>query len=216
YLTDVKGHGLGRGYGVRSAPIYPGTGSGIARPTESLYKLYLDTDKRKAVTFITSYVYNSVTTNLSITDPDFTKAVSFQKLWDRSAKTASGEGTSLPILRFSDILLMYAEAANEANGAPTEDAYTALNRVRIRAGLDPLSGLTYQTFKEAVWLERRLELVFENVRRFDLLRTGQLIDAVKAETSFSRNPTIEPFHVLLPIPQQDMDANPALEQNPGY
>jgi uncharacterized protein YceK len=216
YLTDVKGHGLGRGYGVRSAPIYPGTGSGIARPTESLFKLFVDTDKRKAVTFITSYVYNGVTTNLSISDPDFTKAVSIQKLWDRTAKTASGEGTSLPILRFSDVLLMYAEATNEANGSPTEDAYAALNRVRTRAGLDPLSGLNYQSFKEAVWLERRLEFVFENVRRYDLLRTGRLLDAVKAEVSFSRNPTIEPFHVLLPIPQQDMDANPALVQNPGY
>jgi hypothetical protein len=216
YLTDVRGHGLGRGYGVRSAPIYPGTGSGIARPTESLFKLYSDTDKRKAVTFLTSYVYNGVTTTLSISDPDFTKAVSFQKLWDRSAKSAGGEGTSVPILRYADVLLMYAEASNEAASAPSEDAYLALNKVRIRAGLNPLSGLSYQEFKEAVWLERRLELVFENVRRFDLLRTGQLIDAVKGETSFSRNPTIAPYHVLLPIPQQDMDANPALEQNPGY
>ncbi|GAB3800768.1 RagB/SusD family nutrient uptake outer membrane protein [Spirosoma humi] len=216
YLTDVKGHGDGRGYGVRSAPIYPGTGSGIARPTASLFNLYSDKDTRKAVTFITSYVYNGVTTTLSITDPDFTKAVSYQKLWDKTAKTTSGEGTSKPILRYSDVLLMYAEATNEANNGPTADAYAALNKVRTRAGLTALTGLTYQQFKEAVWLERRLEFTFENMRRFDLVRTGRLLDAVKAENSFARNATIQPFHVLMPIPQADMDANPNLKQNPGY
>jgi hypothetical protein len=216
YLTDVKGHGQGRGYGVRSSPIYPGTGSGIARPTASLYNLYSDKDTRKAVTFITSYVYNGVTTTLSITDPDFTKAISYQKLWDKTSKIASGEGTSIPILRYSDVLLMYAEAANEVNNGPTADAYAALNKVRIRAGLTALSALTYQQFKEAVWLERRLELTFENIRRFDLIRTGRLLDAVKAENSFSRNATIQPFNVLMPIPQTDMDANPNLKQNPGY
>lgn len=216
YLTDVKGHGDGRGYGVRSAPIYPGTGSGIARPTASLFTLYSDKDTRKAVTFITSYVYNGVTTTLSITDPDFTKAVSYQKLWDKTAKTTSGEGTSKPILRYSDVLLMYAEATNEANNGPTADAYAALNKVRTRAGLTALTGLTYQPFKEAVWLERRLEFTFENMRRFDLVRTGRLLDAVKAENSFARNATIQPFHVLMPIPQADMDANPNLKQNLGY
>ncbi|WP_420151139.1 RagB/SusD family nutrient uptake outer membrane protein [Spirosoma sp.] len=39
---------------------------------------------------------------------------------------------------------------------------------------------------------------------------------MKAETSFARNPTIQPFHILLPIPQNDLDANPNLTQNPGY
>lgn len=216
YLTDVKGHGDGRGYGVRSAPIYPGTGSGIARPTAQLYNLYSDKDTRKPVIFLTSYVYNGVTTTLSISDPDFTKAISFQKLWDKTSKVAGGEGTSKPILRYSDVLLMFAEATNEASKAPTADAYAALNKVRTRAGLTALSGLTYQQFKEAVWLERRLELVFETNRRYDLVRTGRLLDAVKAETSFARSPTIQPFHVLMPIPQNDMDANPNLTQNPGY
>ncbi|CAG5000018.1 SusD-like protein P25 [Dyadobacter sp. CECT 9275] len=216
YLTDVRGHSLGRGFGVRSAPIYPGGGAGIARPTASLFNLYTEADKRKAVTFITSYVYNNVTTTLSITDPDFTKAISFQKLWDKSAKTNGGEGTSRPVLRYADVLLMYAEALNETNNGPNAEAYTALNKVRIRAGLTPLAGLTYESFKEAVWLERRLELTFENNRRFDLIRTGRLIQAVKAENSFNRNALIQPYHVLLPIPQNDMDVNPKLVQNPGY
>ena len=179
-------------------------------PTASLFNAYTADDKCKAVTFLTSYVFNGVRTNLSINDPDPTKAVAFQKLWDKSAKTNGGEGTSIPILRYADVLLMYAEASNEAGNGPTAEAFAALNKVRTRAGLTALSGLTYQSFKEAVWLERRLELVFKGHRRFDLVRTGRLLDAVKAETSFNRNPTIQPFHVLLPIPQLDRDANPNL------
>ncbi len=216
YLTDVRGHGQGRGYGVRGALIYPSGGSGIARPTKSLFDLYSEQDARKPVTFLTSYTYNGTTTQLSITDPDFTKAVSFQKLWDKTAKTSGGEGTSIPILRYSDLLLLYAEALNEVNNGPTPEAYAALNKVRTRAKLAALAGLTYQSFKEAVWLERRLELTFENHRRFDLLRTGRLIEAVKAETTFNRNPKIQPFHVLFPFPQADTDANPKLKQNEGY
>lgn len=111
---------------------------------------------------------------------------------------------------------MYAEAQNEVNQGPDGSAYDALNSVRTRAGLDPVDGLGYRAFKEAVWLERRLEFPFENIRWFDLVRTGRLMDAVKAENSFNRNALIKPFHVLLPIPQSDIDNNPLLEQNPGY
>jgi RNA polymerase sigma factor (sigma-70 family) len=193
-----------------------GTGSGIARPTASLYNLFTAADKRKDVTFMSSYVFNNVTTTLSITDADSTKAVGFQKLWDRSAKTSGGNGTSFPVMLFAEILLMYAEALNEANSGPTPESYAALNRVRTRAGLSAVSGLNYQSFKNAVWLERRLEFVFEEQRRFDLVRTGRLLDAVKAENSFSRNAAIQPFHVYLPIPQLQIDVNPSLTQNPGY
>ena len=89
----------------------------------------------------------------------------FEIQWDKTAKTL--EGTSIPILRYADVLLMYAEAANEANNGPTADAYSAVNKVRTRAGLVALSGLAYQSFKESVWHERRLELPFENMRRYD-------------------------------------------------
>lgn len=217
FLTDVRGHGFGRGYGVRGASFYPGgTGSGIARVTPSLFNLFSPTDTRRAVNFITSYTSGSTTVNLSLLDPDPAKGIYFQKLWDRTAKTNGGEGTSFPVMRYSDILLMYAEALNEAANAPSPEAFAALNRVRTRAGLPALTGLDYSKFKEAVWTERRLEFVFENQRRFDLVRTGRLLDAVKAETSFARNPTIQPFHLLLPIPQSEIDANPKLVQNPGY
>lgn len=214
YLTDVRGHSFGTHYGVRAIALYPGPGSGAARVSPSLFNAYTAADKRRSVAFQTSYTLGGVTTNLSVTDPDPTKAVSFQKMWDRTARTSGG--LSAHVLRFADVLLMYAEALNEANNGPVAEAYAALNRVRSRAGLSLVSGLEYGTFREAVWQERRLEFPFEWQRRFDLVRTGRLLDAVKAENSFSRNATIQAFHVLLPIPLSEMDANPSLKQNPGY
>jgi hypothetical protein len=67
-------------------------------------------------------------------------------------------------------LLIHAEAENELND-PTAKAYKSLNRVRRRAGLSDLpTGLTKDQFREAVYLDRRLEVVFEYQRWFDLIR----------------------------------------------
>ena len=218
YITDLAGNNFTTGYAPRGAPIVPGNGSGIFRVSPSLFNSYSTNDKRKPVTFLTSFVHptTKVVTTLSVTDTDPAKGVSFWKLADLTSTVAGNGGKSAPILRYAEVLLIYAEALNEAGKGPTPQAYEALNKVRARAGLDPLSGLTYQTFKEAVWLERRLELCFEGQRWFDLVRTGRLLTAVKAETSFGRATTIQPYHTLMPIPQREMDANPALKQNEGY
>lgn len=218
YITDLAGNNFTTGYAPRGAPIVPSTGSGIFRVSKSLFNSYADTDKRKAVSFLTSYVNptTKATVSLSTDDLDPAKAVSFWKLADISATVSGGGGKSFIVQRFSDILLMYAEALSEANNGPTADAYTAINRVRARAGLQPLSGLSRQQFKDAVLLERRLEFTFEANRWFDLVRTGRLLEAVNAETSYSRSPAIKATNVLFPIPQREMDANPALKQNEGY
>ena len=107
---------------------------------------------------------------------------------------------------------MYAEALNE-QATGNAEAYTAVNRIRRRAGLPDLAGLTQAQFRDAILLERRLELAFEGHRWYDLTRTKRLIDAMKAQ-----NPSIvvQERHYLLPIPQTERDVNPALEQNPGY
>jgi len=107
--------------------------------------------------------------------------------------------------------LIYAEAVNEGNG-PTSDAYAAVNRVRKRAGLEALSGLTKDSFREAIYLERRLELMFEFQRWFDLVRTKRMITALHAagKTNAAEK------HYLHPIPQREMDLNPKLLQNPGW
>jgi len=217
YLTDVAGNNFSTGYAPRGAPIVPGSGSGILRPSKYLFDLYPENDLRKEVTFLTEYIHPTTgeTIILSIDDPDPARAISFWKLADLTNATSGGSAKSFPILRYSDILLMYAEALNETSG-PVTEAYDALNSVRIRAGLEPLTGLTKEAFREAVWLERRLELCFEGHRWFDLVRTGNLVSAVLNETSFSRNPRIDAHHALYPIPQREMDANSNLVQNNGY
>ncbi len=217
YLTDIAGNNFSTGYAPRGAPIVPGSGSGILRPSKALFNLYTEDDLRKPVTFLTRYIHPTTgqTVTLSADDPDPARAISFWKLADLTNATSGGSAKSFPILRYSDVLLMYAEALNEANG-PVTEAFDALNKVRERAGLEPLAGLGKEAFRAAVWQERRLELCFEGHRWFDLVRTGRLIAAVQSETSFSRNPKIASHHILYPIPQREIDANSELRQNDGY
>lgn len=218
FLTDIQGNSFTTGYAPRGAPIVPNNGFGIFRVSPSLFNAYTANDKRKAVTFLTSYVHpvTQQTVQLSVDNPDPALAVSFWKLADPAVKVGLNGGTSWPYMRYAEILLIYAEALSEANGGPGTDAYAAINEVRRRAGLDDLAGLGAAEFKNAVLLERRLELCFEGQRWFDLVRTGRLEAAVKTENSFSRNATVQPHHVWFPIPQREIDANPALEQIKGY
>jgi hypothetical protein len=126
-------------------------------------------------------------------------------------------GLNSIVYRMADAYLMYAEAENELDG-PTVEAYKRINAIRERAGLGDLSGLTQDRFREAVRTERAHELSFEFQRRWDLNRWGTLVNAVKdAETS---NPegakNVRPYHMLCPIPSQELSLNPALTQNDGY
>jgi len=108
---------------------------------------------------------------------------------------------------------MYAEALNE-QAAGNAEAFKAVNRIRTRAGLPELgASLSQADFREAVLLERRLELAFEGHRWYDLVRTKRLVSAMKAQ-----NPTIvvSEKNYLLPIPQTERDVNPNLTQNPEF
>jgi len=115
------------------------------------------------------------------------------------------------VLRFADVLLIYAEALNEVDG-PTQAAYDAINEVRTRAGLANLSGLDQSSFREATYLERRFELFAEGNRRFDLIRWGRYVSTMEtirdAQIDFQDFPNpattattvieknIQPHHVL--------------------
>lgn len=106
---------------------------------------------------------------------------------------------------------MYAEALNESQG-PVAAAYEAINRVRRRAGLEDLTGLSQSNFREAVYLERRLELMMEFHRWFDLKRTGRVLEQLHQWDK----PNAQERHYLHPIPQREIDLNPRLVQNPGW
>jgi hypothetical protein len=93
-------------------------------------------------------------------------------------------GLKWQIIRYSDVLLMFAETENEINGSPTAAAYNAINQVRRRgygkaittpdATVDLPAGLSKDAFFAALVKERSLELGGEGVRKFDLIRWNLL------------------------------------------
>lgn len=94
--------------------------------------------------------------------------------------SATGTVVHWPWLRLPEIYLSYAEALNEANGGPTSEAYEYVNRVRNRVGLADLpEGLSQEEFRNAVLRERALELGYEEVRWYDLVRWKRREDMTK-------------------------------------
>jgi len=118
-----------------------------------------------------------------------------------------------PVLRYSDVLLMEAEASCELNNL--SDALVPLNKVRQRAGLPALSGLNQADLRERIRKERRIELAFEGQRWFDLIRYDNGQYAASFLKSIGKT-NFAPKHLLLPIPQKEIDTNPNLTQNAGY
>jgi hypothetical protein len=119
-----------------------------------------------------------------------------------------------PVLRYADVLLMESEAQNELG--QTAAAEAPLNLVRKRAGLAPVaSGLSKVSFREKVLHERRMELAFEGQRWFDIVRINNGQYAIDFLHSIGKVNAAQK-HLLLPIPQKDIDTNPNLTQNAGY
>ncbi|HEX6981510.1 MAG TPA: RagB/SusD family nutrient uptake outer membrane protein [Balneolaceae bacterium] len=126
-----------------------------------------------------------------------------------------GNGSDSPVnyrvMRYSEVLLNYAEVLNELGRTP--EAYPFVNQVRQRVGLDPLpAGMGQAEFREAVYHERRVELALEGHRWWDLVRTGRAMEVMTAHGRGS----IQEYNLLFPIPQSEIDVNPKLTQNPGY
>jgi hypothetical protein len=125
------------------------------------------------------------------------------------------------IIRYPLVLLDYAEAVAMAGGAPTGQAYTAINQVRHRAGLPDLTpGLSGTAFRDSVVYERAYEFAGEfGIRWFDIARL-QLLPQINAARSSLENPLILTSDLstryLAPIPLNEMYRNPNWKQNPGY
>ena len=117
-------------------------------------------------------------------------------------------GTNDRVIRYSDVLLMHAEAAYHAGDE--NSARTSLNLVRKRVNIPPVTK-TGQELLDAIYRERRIELGLEAHRFFDLVRTGRAA-SVLSPLGFRAG-----VHELFPIPQsQILATNGALAQNPGY
>ena len=182
----------------------------------SVFRLFSKTDTRRAVTFYDS-VYNAATGKYVVYKNAYTPY--FNKFVDYSLSPLSIQGQSgvnYPVIRYADVLLLYAEVLNETEGAPNGDAYNAINQVRSRANVANLTtGLGQSAFRDSIFQERRKEFIQEGHRWFDLVRQGGtvLVDAlhkIPAKSAASSKNT------LFPIPQVEIQLNPQLKQNPGY
>jgi len=126
---------------------------------------------------------------------------------------------NMPILRYADVLLIYAEAANMANGGPTQAAVDAVNQIIDRANgyVDNpqhprlTTSMSKEAFDAAVIEERNQELCFEFDRWFDLVRKRILGDK---NPDWTANFSDDDY--LFPIPETDLRLNKLLTQNPGY
>ncbi len=136
--------------------------------------------------------------------------------------TPDGSNDNFPIYRYADALLLLAEAQNEQGKSPLD----ALNRVRHRAGLDPVSTSDKNALSDIIAHERRVELAFENHRWHDLVRTGKAVSVINAfgtklkqQVSYLTPDAykLDDHMLILPIPQYEVELNPSgMPQNPGY
>ncbi|MGN6438779.1 MAG: RagB/SusD family nutrient uptake outer membrane protein [Agriterribacter sp.] len=124
------------------------------------------------------------------------------------------------LLRYADVLLMHAEAENEANGPA--NAYSSIDEVRERAGMPALpTGLSKDEMRERIRHERRVEFALEGIRYFDLRRWGIATEKLNGFVPNPLFPNIktkyEDKYQFWPIPQTEIDRNqPELKQNDGY
>lgn len=155
----------------------------------------------------------------------------FRREYEADKKDKNNTAINFPILRYSDVLLMVAEAENELNGA-TDVAYSYLNQVRERAGAsDAPAGLSKDDFRQMVKDERARELCFEYTRHFDLIRWGEfetnmqaLVNVARAGGEWNQGPSnvytyfqVSSTYNYFPIPDAELAVNKAITtNNPGW
>jgi hypothetical protein len=187
-------------------------GWGFCTPSENLIAFYQS--RGEVVRPATTLLYRGTVTPEgdeilpSCTNPVYNGKCYTPSYYNNWSFNGYGFDHNIRVIRYSDVLLMYAEAL--LNGAPAGSsgitALDAVNQVRDRAEIPLLDSVTLKD----VWDERRAELALEEDRFFDLVRTGQAAQAL-ASAGF-----VEGKNNLFPIPANQRQLNPNLEQNPGY
>jgi starch-binding outer membrane protein, SusD/RagB family len=167
--------------------------------------------KRKDATFLTEFTKdgNTVTwENFNAYHPYYKKFSLVEPNW--------ASGMPLHLIRYAHVLLIYAEA-QARSGSVTQEAYDAVNAVRLRAGLDPLEGLTPTDFANAIVDERKWEFAGEWSRWFDLVRLEMVeeVNADKDALDLKPKVTITKAKYWFPIPQTDAQLNPNLLSTGG-
>ncbi len=220
----VNGYSVWQGPRVGGRGGWTDLGFGFGTPSANLVNAYEAGDKRKASTIIIIDQSAKRTGTILYDGFRIPSADSVQNLYYNYKAYASENNSIEPflgnrdqkqknihILRFAEVLLMNAEAANEL-GQPG-NAITQLNKIRIRAGLSATKASSIVDLRNAIWNERRFELALEHDRFFDLVRTGRAAQVLQAA---GKNFVVGK-HELLPIPSLQIALSGGkLDQNNGY
>lgn len=224
-IFEVSTVGLEQGGGasqfneVQGIRGNPNNGWGFNNPSADLIAAYEENDPRLRATVI--FNGDTLSTGEVVkADPNMGANARFsKKAWvpERPPIGFGNSGANVRLFRYSDLLLIAAEAANELGNSA--EALNYLNQVRERARqgdstiLPDVTTTNQAELRTAIWQERRIELAMEQHRYFDLVRQGQ------AETVFNNldiNWTPNK-HEVFPIPQAEIDiSGGTLTQNPGY
>ncbi len=191
--------------------------------TDNLYGAYEVNDNRRDLSVLVGWG------NTPGKEDDLTTMFCVKYLHhDYTPVVRSDWANNLPILRYTDVKLMYAEVLNEESYVADGEAFSILNEVRARAGLPVLTGndLTDQsTFRDAIIQERRVEFAFEGLRWGDLVRWGIAQDVMNnffSTTTYDSGAsryTMGAHQTLFPIPGTEIlnyNDQQIMWQNPGY
>ncbi|REA63681.1 RagB/SusD family nutrient uptake outer membrane protein [Dyadobacter luteus] len=189
-------------YGIRGSEL-----SETNSPTDELIGLFQQGDRRKDITVgPKGGFYNAQGEFIRLPIPSQT----YTKKYITPVAIQNDSKANWKVIRYADVLLMYAEALNE-NGK-TAQAVQALNQIRERAGVAAYTATTQADIRAKIALERRLELSFEGHRWFDLVRTGKALEVLRPKG-------IQDYMTIFPIPLnqiQVLNDRNVFPQNPGY
>lgn len=226
YVGGTNGHNLSYillpNGGVKG---FSNSGSRVGRPTWDLHQAFEAEDTRLTQT-ITDYalLWNAQNDTDAFWWPYFSK-------WMIQADIATSSGLDIPLLRYADMVLLYAEVLHKLG--ENDKALVELNKVRTRAFKSTDHNYTLadvstpQLFMDKLLLERRLELAVENNRWFDLVRTGRFVEelqVIDGEYNPSTGQAVKvvreakPHMKYFPIPWEQMQlaGEGVMQQNEGY
>ncbi|OOG78208.1 RagB/SusD family nutrient uptake outer membrane protein [Algoriphagus sp. A40] len=229
YNVVVAGNPMGNMFPNFKPVTFAGpSGTGSTVPTQSFYKSYEAGDLRTVDQkgfFYTTYFTNGSGARFDLGAPYIFKHFNQTANGSEGVPGTRNNNLNVPLIRFAEVLLIYAEAQNELSG-PNDLAYESMKRIRDRAKLTTPAMGTYtkDTFRDAVLRERWHELCYEQITWFDMLRLRKVyneltngFDEFVGHINQSSKQALQAKHLLMPYPLPEMQNNPNLQpQNPGY
>ena len=243
--TQYEEGQVGSSNGVITSDRTLGYSYGLQRPMEVYYKRFDNQDLRRDWN-ISNFTYSNgqrvLLSGTNVTIYYNRYGAKFRREYENNpAKSVNTSIINFPILRYADVLLMFAEADNAVNGGPSAEAIEAVNNVRRRAfgkmmagatninEFDIANNLDEVEFQAFIQDERSRELGYEALRRFDLVRWGIYYSTMKNLLNFKSSAhvnyrvvpfipaeNISPKDTLFAIPSDEMTVNKLMVQNPGW